>query len=111
MDSKFSAQMVTKKGRNYKFDAIECMIWFLTEGYVKKEDVYGMRVSNYAQPKEWINAEEAHFLISPEIRSPMGAHLAAFPSQQQAQKYQEKLGGEIYSFNQIIDVLSKKKRQ
>lgn len=111
MDDKFSAQLVTKKGRNYKFDAIECMIWFLNDEYVKREDVYGMRVADYTNPGKMIDAENAYYLISPEIRSPMGAHLAAFPSKEDAERYKNELGGEVYAFEQLFDVLKKRKKQ
>ncbi len=110
MDNKFSAQLVTKKGRNYKFDAIECMIWFLNDEYVKREDVYAMRVADYTNPGVMLDAENAYYLISPEIRSPMGANLAAFSSKVEAEKYKNDLGGKIYSFEQLFSVLKKSKR-
>ncbi|NPA34268.1 MAG: hypothetical protein GXO48_04995 [Chlorobi bacterium] len=110
VDNKFSAQLVTKKGRNYKFDAIECMIWFLNDEYVNREDVYAMRVADYTNPGNMLDAEKAYYLISPQIRSPMGANLAAFPSMDVAQDYQNKLDGEIYTLDELFDVLKKRKR-
>ena len=110
MDNKFSAQLVTKKGRNYKFDAIECMIWFLNDDYVKRDEVYAMRVADYTNPGVMLDAKDAYYLISPEIRSPMGANLAAFPSLEVAEKYRNDLGGDVYSFDQLFSVLSKRKK-
>ena len=78
VDSQHASQVVTEKGKNFKFDAIECMINFL-----KSEDENSMEfilVADYANPGVFINAKESFFLIDPEISSPMGANLSAFSS-------------------------------
>lgn len=108
VDNKFSAQLITKKGRNYKFDAIECMVWFLNDEYVKREDVYAMRVADYTNPGSMLDAKNAYYLISPQIRSPMGANLAAFPSKETVEKYHQELGGQIYDLEGLFEVLKKR---
>ena len=74
-DSKFGAELVTKKGRIYKFDAVECMVPFMMEN--PSEYAHIMAVA-YDEPGELLPVEETHFLIADEIRSPMGANLAVF---------------------------------
>lgn len=74
-DSKFGAELVTQKGRIYKFDAVECMVPFMMEN--PNEYAYIMAVA-YDVPGELTPVDELQFLIADEIRSPMGANLAAF---------------------------------
>ena len=74
-----AAQMVTNKGKQYKFDAIECMIWFL-EDKNELEEKSNLLIANYNKPGVMIPAKTAGFLICDEITSPMGANLSGFVS-------------------------------
>ena len=74
VETKFAAQIVTKKGKAFKYDATECL---LNDIEVKKENSLAyILVTDYNKPKELINATEASYLISKEIKSPMGAYLS-----------------------------------
>lgn len=71
-----AAEFVTSKGRVYKFDAIECLLNDLNDKNI--DDMAFILVTDYLNPTELINAKEATYLISKEIKSPMGAYLSAF---------------------------------
>ena len=58
-------------------------------------------VCDYLKEGNLIDATKATYLISPEIQSPMGAHLAAFASREDAQKIQGEKGGELYDWQGI----------
>ncbi len=76
VDQQHAAQVMTKKGRTYSFDAIECMVRSLEQW--KAEELQTILVTDYTTPRELIEAENAYYLISKAIPSPMGAHLSAF---------------------------------
>ncbi len=76
VDQQHAAQIMTKKGRTYSFDAIECMVRSLDQW--QADDLHTVLVTDYAKPKELIEAQSAFFLISTSIPSPMGEHLSAF---------------------------------
>lgn len=90
-----AAEIVTKKGRAYKYDAIECMINEING--LDKNKIALFLVTDYVKPKTLINAKEATFLISEEIKSPMGAFLTAFASKENAKKY----NGKIFNWEKI----------
>ncbi|WP_299334588.1 nitrous oxide reductase accessory protein NosL [uncultured Psychroserpens sp.] len=74
-----AAQMVTDKGKQYKFDAIECMIHFLQD----KQDLLSksqLLITDYKTPGTMIDAKTAGYLVSSKITSPMGANLSGFNS-------------------------------
>lgn len=86
---KFGAELITDKGRVIKYDAIECMVNDLQDGNVKYRKLYAVP---FNEPKQLKRVSALQFLITPEIRSPMGANLSAYSTTNQlAKKYQKQL--------------------
>ena len=106
VDKTHSAQYVTKKGKQFKFDAIECLVNDLSEK--SENDLAKILVADYGNPGQMIEASTAAFLISKEIKSPMGAYLSALSSSETATELQQKHTGEIYSWVSLKQQLSDK---
>lgn len=100
VDKVHAAEIVTKKGKVYKFDASECMIHFMNEFDVSEIELY--LSNNYTEPAALIDATKATFLISQNIPSPMGAFLSAFKTEAEAQKFQSEKGGRLFNWNQLL---------
>ena len=100
VDQQHAAQYVTKKGKQFKFDAIECMVNELSEKEIEKIGI--LLVSDYMEPGQMTSAMDATYLISKEIKSPMGANLSAFQSTQIANTTKDESGGEIYTWTQLL---------
>lgn len=100
VDKTHAAQYVTKKGRQYAFDAVECLVMKLDKE--KNEDAMAfILVADYANPGNLVDAKTAIYLISEKIKSPMGANLSAFSSKEVAQKKQQEFGGKLYSWKTL----------
>ncbi len=96
VDEPFAAEVVTQKGKVYKFDAIECMVEYLK---IKQADEMAMMlVRDYENPKEWQDAIQCNYLISKDLPSPMGAGLSAWLSKENAEAVQAQKGGEVYDW-------------
>jgi copper chaperone NosL len=78
MDNKFGCEIVTKKGKIYKFDDVNCMNRFSRSGEVAPENIAFEMVADFANPGNLIDAKTAIYVRSPEIKSPMGSNIAAF---------------------------------
>lgn len=105
VDKVHATEIVTKKGKVYKFDASECMIHFLKEFEdTSKIELY--LANNYTSPETFIDATKATFLISKKIPSPMGAFLSAFKNKTDAEKEQAKKGGTLYTWSEIQNHLN-----
>ncbi|MCS6975325.1 MAG: nitrous oxide reductase accessory protein NosL [Cyclobacteriaceae bacterium] len=89
MDRKFGGEVVTEKGKIYKFDDLNCMINFLNSGYLEEREVAFRLVIDYAQPAKLIDATQAFYLKSNEIRTPMASRLAAFESDKVMEEYKK----------------------
>jgi len=106
VDKTHASEYVTKKGRAYTFDAIECLVNDLNEN--KNGDMMSfILVANYSNPGELIPATEATYLISKSIKSPMGANLSAFKLKEKAIGYLNKGDGKLYNWEQLKTKFSK----
>ncbi|WP_372766259.1 nitrous oxide reductase accessory protein NosL [Lutibacter sp.] len=106
VDKTHAAQFVTAKGKQFKFDAIECVVNYV--GQNSEEKIAVLLVADYGNPGEMTDAETAAYLISTEIKSPMGANLSAFSLKNTAEEYQQKHSGEIYTWETLKQKLSDK---
>jgi len=100
VDKQHAAQIVTKKGKAFKFDAVECMLNHMKD--IDTVEVALYFCNYYEQPGELIAAQEATYLISENIPSPMGEFLTAFDNMEAATAAKEENGGELYSWNELL---------
>lgn len=101
-DPNFGAELVTSKGKVYKFDSAECMLrQFLSDRNV--EYAYVM-VTDYTKPHVLIEAQKATFLVSENLPSPMGGNLSSYENREIASKMLQEKTGKLYDFEEILDV-------
>ena len=99
VDHQHASELVTAKGKVYKYDAIECLI-----NDLKKRDraeIGMLLVNDYGNPSELISAETATFLISEGVPSPMGAFLSAFSDKAEAEAIKSENGGALYDWQSV----------
>lgn len=101
VDKQHAAQLVTEKGKVFKFDAAECMMNHLNE--VDKTTVSLFLVNDYHAPGELVDATKATYLISKNIPSPMGEYLTAFETKEIAEKAQADNEGELFTWEELSD--------
>lgn len=94
-----SAQYVTKKGKQFKFDAVECLVHAMQETDVSKIQLF--LVADFSNPGVMINAQEATFLISPGIKSPMGADLTAVSMRSFGEELKKEHKGDLYTWVEL----------
>lgn len=95
-----ASQMVTSKGKSYKYDAIECMVHSLQDEFKDTEMAFKL-VADFNNAGEFINASDAGYLVSEEIQSPMGENLSAFNGKDAVQKAEETFSGKIFTWEEI----------
>lgn len=94
-----AAQFMTKKGKTFSFDAIECMLNHVKELDVETIEVF--LVNDYNAPGEFIDATKATYLISKNIPSPMGEFLTAFSSLENAKTVQAEQLGDMFTWEKL----------
>ena len=99
VDRQHAAEIVTDKGKVFKFDSSECMMNHLKD--IDQGQVALFLVNDYNQPGELINATKATFLISDRIPSPMGEFLTAFKTEQAAVDALLTYEGDLFTWEQL----------
>ena len=99
VDQQHAAEVVTQKGKVYKFDAIECMLHFKKD---RSDEAFALELVNtYEEPKVLKPAGSSYYLISKNLPSPMGAYLTAFVDKTSCLEMQKVKGGEIFSWTEL----------
>jgi copper chaperone NosL len=98
-DERFAGQVVDRRGKAYKFDALECMAAYLNESGIAEADVHSTWIASGRDG--WIRVEDAAFLHSDALRSPMGGGYSGYASIDAARAVQEQVGGEILTWQEV----------
>lgn len=99
VDRQHAAEIVTVKGKAFKYDAIECMMNDLSK-WDEPEAKY-LLVADYTNPDKLVDATNSYFLISEAIPSPMGKFLTAFESAGERRKILQETNGESLNWKEL----------
>lgn len=105
VDPKFGAQVITKKGRTYKFDDAHCLANFLKNSVVKTADIAQTVFINYENSQNFLDVNSSFFVVSPQLKSPMNSNAAAFPDQAKANRIATATGGKITDWSSLLKTL------
>lgn len=89
-DQRFGAELVTDKGKVFKFDDINCFWKYKQRQQLAAADLSFQLVIDYNQPGKLIDASTACILRSDAIKSPMASRLAAFSPDNNCTKMAQK---------------------
>lgn len=102
MDKKFGAELVSKKGKVYKFDDVNCMLTFYNSGEILPQDFAYRLVTDFSQPAKLIEAADAFYLKSPAIKSPMASQVAAFQEKENMEKIKKEFSGIYLVWGELV---------
>jgi copper chaperone NosL len=101
MEPGFGAQLITKKGKIYRFDDLHCLVNFYNKGEVKEADIAKTVSIDYENDKNFLDVESAWFVKSPQLKSPMNSNAASFSSKEKASEMAGQLSGSLLSWNDL----------
>ena len=96
-----SAEIVTK-GKVHRFDDIGCML-----AYAQSNDLSPDKAHFWVMDFDsttWIKGEEAYYVLSPGIHTPMGYGIIAFKDQIKAKEIEDKTKGEVKEFKSLFNI-------
>jgi len=106
-DSRFGGELVTNKGKVYKYDSVECLAASYINYTKENEDVHSLWVVDFNITEQLINAEQAIYLRNKDLRSPMGLDITAFTDSLTAGKRQVSSTGTLLSWKEVQEVVNK----
>ncbi len=100
-DARFGAELITSKGKIYKFDDAHCLFSFMHENdnaNAKNARIYFV---DFSGKHEFMPAEKAVYLKSDALRTPMNGNVAAFKSEDNLQAAVQKFPGVVLNWNEL----------
>lgn len=102
MDKKFGAELVTNKGKVYRFDDLNCMLNFYNSGYEEPAAFQFKLVVDFNNPGQLIDATNAFYLKSSALRTPMGSEVAAFESKSSLDAHKKEIKGIFLAWGEVV---------
>jgi copper chaperone NosL len=101
IESKFAAELVTTKGKTYKFDDAHCVVSFLRKNVVQQKDIAQIVFTDHDNNGIFLDAKTAFYVVSPNFKSPMNSNAVAFSDKQRAGSMAAKTGGVIKDWKEL----------
>lgn|SRR5687767_463187 len=97
--NRYAAELIDTEGEAFKFDDIGCMSNFVNRNTAKAAAYFVMDFDE----RQWIKAEDAYYMRSPELTTPMNRGIVAFKDQSRALRAADEYHGKIVRFNEILE--------
>ncbi|MEO6722220.1 MAG: nitrous oxide reductase accessory protein NosL [Ferruginibacter sp.] len=102
-DNRFGAEIITKKGKVFKFDDMHCLLAFRKSNTVNNSDIKETYLLNFEEPHELIEAPKAFLLKSGQLHSPMGGNIANFIDSNTLKAVAKKMPGETVTWGALLN--------
>jgi copper chaperone NosL len=107
-DNRYGAELITDKGKVYKFDSIECLIEFAMVKNLIGDSNQILLVTDFSNPETFLDATSAFYVRNDKFRSPMGLNVSAFDSEISRQKFVAENSGQILNWINIIELVKQR---
>ncbi len=97
----YGSELLTTKGKAYKFDSIECLAAFVIKGEVAKENIHGLYFTDFEDAGNLYPLGEIIFVQAKKLKSPMGLNLSAYRTQKTADDVALLYFGEIMTWEEV----------
>ena len=102
-DVRFGAELITKKGKIYKFDDAHCLVNFLQKGEVDSANIADLYFTDFCNNHSLINAKTVLLLKSDNLRSPMEGNIAAFSNQDSLLIMKARFPGTLVNWDSLLN--------
>jgi copper chaperone NosL len=109
MEAQYVTEIVTKKGKVFKFDDAHCMRHFIANEKIEKKNIAKILLVDFTNHEQFIESAAVTLVTSPELKSPMNGNTIAFADRQVAEKKAIEIHGELTSWNAILETEIKNK--
>jgi copper chaperone NosL len=101
VDKRYAAEILTAKGKAYKFDDITCLRKYMAENKMSREGLV-IFVADYSHPGDkFLDAEDGVYLHSDIFKSPMNGCYAAFEKVENAWSLKDSLNTDVLKWENL----------
>lgn len=101
MDPHYGAEIVTKKGKVFVADDVNCLVKYIKSGSLAADDIAGIYVTDYSRKGVLLDVQKAVYLRSEVLKTPMASGLAAFAKLEELNTIRTSANGEVLDWEQI----------
>ncbi len=101
-DVRYAAELIDKAGAPRKFDEIGCMVNYIKLKHPKK-DFRATYVMDYDK-KQWLKSEDAFYVYSEQIRTPMSGGIVAFAEKARADSVASQFQGQALKYEDLFSL-------
>jgi copper chaperone NosL len=102
MTGKFGGEIITRKGKLYKFDDLHCMAAFLQERKLSEKEIQTILTADYNRENHFLDINTAFFVTAHQLRSPMNSQTAGLSNREEANKLAATTSGSVTSWKDLI---------
>ena len=102
-DLRFAGELITSKGKVYKFDSIECLAAYYQDLNSSEKNNVKLWVHNFLRLDDWLAVNRAIFLRSGQIHSPMSLDLAAVGNDSEKVHVQQNFDGVPITWQDLLE--------
>ena len=99
-EKQYAAELIDSDGQVFKFDDIGCVVNFIKQRSISVSGA-SLFVMDFDQ-RQWIKAENAYYVKSPDVTTPMNGGIIAFRDQAKAQEAVAKYHGKLLRFKELL---------
>lgn len=100
-DNRFGAELITRKGKIYKFDDIHCIVAFMHDKANETQHAK-LYFVNFDDGHNLIPLEKVLLIKSNQLHSPMNGDMAAFNNSVEAKQAIEKYAASIVDWHELV---------
>lgn len=98
-DLRFSTELITEKGKVFKFDDLSCLKNYLSENSsLNNPRIY---VADFNAPETFLDGKTAMYAAGEGVSSPMGGNMAAFAEKIAAENFAKTKSAEVSTWNDL----------
>lgn len=105
-DKAFGTELVTKKGKVFKFDSIECLAAAEHKQTGAPADFHSRWTTDFNNPGSFLRIDNAILVATDRQKSPMGIGLVAVRDQKAAKDLIAAKGGRVVSWEETIQLVA-----
>lgn len=92
-DKRFGAEIITRKGKVYKFDDLNCLVKYLRSGDIAQDQIAQIVTVDFSKKDLFVDVPKAFFLQNEAIKSPMRGDVASFSEKKDLDAVKAEIGG------------------
>ena len=105
MEPRFGAEIITTKGRVFKFDDVHCIANYIQKDKIKQSDIKQTLFIDYNKENSFVDGTTAFFVTSPQLKSPMNSNAAVFATKDEAARKAAETRGKISDWKTLLQTL------